>query len=164
MIAPLCDNRGQLRYHIGAQVDVSGIVKECTDLESLRRLVYREERQRAAADGETPVEESSKRDEFQELSEMFNLQELDTVRRCGGRLHKDMRDNETEASGNNWHRPRLLLSEPSMEVTKISRLDTRFGGKLSGVYQNVRISSIYSMANLNTTIARIKPRGFANLL
>lgn len=140
MIAPLCDSRGQVRYHIGAQVDVSGIVKECTDLESLRRLVNREEIQCAAAGDEISAEEPSKRDEFQELSEMFNMQELETVRRCGGRMHKDMRENVTEVSSNHWHRPRLLLSEPSLEVTKINRMDIRFNvnGKLSGVYQNVR--------------------------
>ncbi|KAI9779027.1 MAG: hypothetical protein M1816_003775 [Peltula sp. TS41687] len=138
MIAPLCDSQGRVRYHIGAQVDVSGIVKECTDLESLRRLVNREDIRRAAADDESPGEESSKREEFQELSEMFNMQELETVRRCGGRMHKDMRENDAEANSNHWQRPRLLLSEPSLEATKIHRLDTRLNGKLSGVYQNVR--------------------------
>jgi hypothetical protein len=38
MMAPLCDSRGKIRYFIGAQVDVSGLVKECYDLESLKRL------------------------------------------------------------------------------------------------------------------------------
>lgn len=157
MIAPLCDSRGQIRYHIGAQVDVSGIVKECTDLESLRRLVNRENGERgvqagldATHDGEPAAEGEAKKDEFQELSEMFNLQELDTVRRWGGRMHKDMREDETDPSGtSNWHRPRLLLSEPSPEVPQHNRiLGTRFGGKLSGVYQNVRHSSLSSPSRM----------------
>ncbi|KAK8031438.1 hypothetical protein PG990_001172 [Apiospora arundinis] len=42
MVAPLFDSRGQVRYHIGAQVDVSGLVKESAGLESLERLVARE--------------------------------------------------------------------------------------------------------------------------
>lgn len=133
MIAPLRDSRGQVRYHIGAQVDVSGIVKECTDLESLRRLVLRD-------DGQGPTEEESRRDAFQDLSEMFNMHELDTVRRWGGRMHKEMADvdNNQHDTGNNWHRPRLLLSEPSVECSHPKRAISRYGGELSGVYQNVR--------------------------
>lgn len=42
MVAPLFDSRGKVRYHIGAQVDVSGLVKEAAGLESLERLVARE--------------------------------------------------------------------------------------------------------------------------
>ena len=44
MTAPLCDSRGKIRYFIGAQVDVSGLVKECTELESLQRLLEMQER------------------------------------------------------------------------------------------------------------------------
>jgi len=43
MCAPLCDSRGTIRYFIGAQVDVSGLVKECSDMESFRRLVNKSE-------------------------------------------------------------------------------------------------------------------------
>ncbi len=43
MMAPLSDSRGVIRYFIGAQVDVSGLVKECSDLESLQRLVIKSE-------------------------------------------------------------------------------------------------------------------------
>ncbi|KAK8035321.1 hypothetical protein PG993_010316 [Apiospora rasikravindrae] len=42
MVAPLFDSRGKVRYHIGAQVDVSGLVKESAGLDSLERLVARE--------------------------------------------------------------------------------------------------------------------------
>ncbi|KAK8135876.1 hypothetical protein PG984_003816 [Apiospora sp. TS-2023a] len=42
MVAPLYDSRGKVRYHIGAQVDVSGLVKESAGLDSLERLVARE--------------------------------------------------------------------------------------------------------------------------
>lgn len=65
MIAPLCDSRGQIRYHIGAQVDVSGLVKDCTDLESFRQLVISTtERQSQRAND---VDGDQKKDEFQEV-------------------------------------------------------------------------------------------------
>ncbi len=132
MTAPLMDSRGQIRYFIGAQVDVSGIAKDCTDLESLRRLVNRE-------NGESEEDEAPKKPEFQELSEMLNLHELDTVRRFGGKMHRDSQDEDSEANGTNWHKPRLMLSETEAESAKSSIYNsTRLSGKLSGVYQNVR--------------------------
>lgn len=39
MIAPLLDVHGNLKYFIGAQVDVSGLVKDSVELDGLRRLV-----------------------------------------------------------------------------------------------------------------------------
>lgn len=39
MIAPLSDSRGVVRYHIGAQVDVTGLVKDFTEMESLQKLM-----------------------------------------------------------------------------------------------------------------------------
>jgi hypothetical protein len=74
MTAPLCDSRGTIRYFIGAQVDVSGLVKDCADLESLQRLVDKadhangEDTPHAGGDQEVPL-----KDEFQDLSEMLNL-------------------------------------------------------------------------------------------
>ncbi len=132
MVAPLRDSRGDVRYFIGAQVDVSGIVKECTDLESLRRLVLRDE-------GQPVGDEEATKDAFQELSEMFNMHELDTVRRWGGRMHKDMPAIVPEEAVNTWHRPRLMISDPSPEnLHPIRRANPRYGGgQLSGVYQNV---------------------------
>lgn len=65
MIAPLCDSRGQIRYHIGAQVDVSGLVKDCTDLESFQQLVADQNQQKSPqSDG---ADDRQKKDEFQEV-------------------------------------------------------------------------------------------------
>ena len=144
MISPLRDSKGEVRYHIGAQVDVSGIVKECTDLESLRRLVLRDE-----AEAEAEVE--PKKDAFQELSEMFNMHELETVRRFGGRMHKEMEDVDVDVDVgvNIWHRPRLLLSDPSPETLRPPQFPSRFGGELSGVYKNVRFLSWFLFVDVS---------------
>ena len=133
MIAPLRDSRGEVRYHIGAQVDVSGIVKECTDLGSLRRLVQRQD------DPDPPEEDDQTTHAFRELSEMFNMHELDTVRRCGGRMHKDMPATTDLASSSNWQRPRLMINELSPDPTRPTReFNPRSSGQLGGVYHNVR--------------------------
>ncbi|KUI58852.1 Phototropin-2 [Cytospora mali] len=43
MCAPLIDSTGTVRYFLGAQIDVSGLAKGCSGLESLRRLVDQNE-------------------------------------------------------------------------------------------------------------------------
>jgi len=141
MIAPLFDSKGTLRYFIGAQVDVSGLLKECTgtDLDAFARLVARDEDPELAAEEDA----ENQKDEFQNLSEMFNVGELETVRNHGGRMHREQVD-DSDLDSIASHRPRLVLkdhgsegfSQPSMRPNSQGD-SSRFNGKLEGVYQNV---------------------------
>lgn len=135
MTAPLRDSRGNLRYFIGAQVDVSNLVKECTDLESAKKMI---------AHKNDPNYKKEEKDEFQSLTEMFNQAELEIVRKNGGAMHRQHVDEEDDTSGQNWHRPRLLLNDSSDENIKATASaqeqpragPSRVHGKLVGVYQN----------------------------
>lgn len=131
MTAPLCDSRGKVRYYIGAQVDVSGLVKECAELESLQRLLELQEKGEAVPGIHTVW--SDKKDEFQELCEMFNMSELSTVRKYGGRMHEGPQD-ESDTRSLHSQQPRLLLKEP---MDSVSSTAAGVSGKLSGAYQNV---------------------------
>lgn len=112
MTAPLCDSRGVVRYYIGAQVDVSGLVKDCSEMESLQQLLDMQSRDQPVPDHQLPNPE--KNDELRELSEMLNQNELSTIRKYGGRMHKDTDSEEDDhevgsvASG----QPRLLIKDP----------------------------------------------------
>lgn len=139
MIAPLMDSRGNIRYYIGAQVDVSGLIKDCSDLDGLVRLVEKED------DPEAADEDTKRKDEFQDLSEMFNGAELSTVQKHGGRMHKEYKD---ESDAESVHsRRRVLLKDPEQDDIDTRResvaksLDPvameKFNGRLEGVYQNV---------------------------
>jgi hypothetical protein len=140
MCAPLRDSRGTIRYFIGAQVDVSGLVKECTELESLQRLLDQaQNQQEGSEEKDEPHEE--KKDEFQELSEMLNMGELATVRKHGGRMHREAQDDlDSDSISVTSHKPRLLLKEHSPDIAKPSSrpIDLRGNGRLGGVYQHVR--------------------------
>lgn len=135
-LAPLIDSRGDLRYYIGAQVDVSALVMEGTGLEALRRMRRRERKQ----GGEGGEEE---KDELRELCEMFTSAELETVRRFGGRMHQ-----ETLADGGDDEGvyPRLarVLSRGSSSITDEYRTQDRdsseewiHDGRLGGPYEHV---------------------------
>lgn len=137
MMAPLLDSRGELRYFIGAQVDVSGLVKDASDLDAFQQLLNRRE-------GTEPPKES--KDELQELSEMFNNVELDTVRRFGGNMHREHLEEQDDASM--YHRPRLLIKDPSSGDEEKPALPTlRPEGRLSGVYKHVRMLCSLNITN-----------------
>ncbi|KAG0646773.1 Non-phototropic hypocotyl 1B [Hyphodiscus hymeniophilus] len=134
MTSPLKDSRGVIRYFIGAQVDVSGLVKECSDMESLKRLVIKTNAK--GEDAAEPEEAAALVDEFTELTKMLNNQELDTVRQWGGKMHKGSQE---EVSGHsnikdgNWNKPRLLINSTSPDGFRDA---ARGSGKLSGIFEN----------------------------
>ena len=127
MMAPLLDSRGNLRYFIGAQIDVSGLVKDSTDLEAFRRMLDQEEGHE---------EKTQQKDEFQALSEMFNNTELDTVRRFGGNMHREQIEEQEDASMH--HKPRLLIQDQStFDVDRAETPASKPDGRLSGPYKHV---------------------------
>lgn len=134
MMAPLIDSRGNTRYFIGAQVDVSGLVKQSTDLEALQHLI-------AIRDGEeTPP---PAKDEFQDLSEMFNNVELDTVRKYGGNMHQTTMDDQSANASGREPRPRVLIKDMLSyeDAEKRNTSDIHTSGRLAGVYKNVSCPS-----------------------
>lgn len=153
MQAPLLDSRGNLRYFIGAQIDVSGLVKDATDLEAFQRMLDQEE---GAAPTDMP------KDEFQELSEMFNHGELDTVRRYGGNMHRDhLEDQDDKAS--TVQRPRLLIQDQStLDVETAEKPSPKPEGRLSGPYKHVSHTSARIkhriLTNLSTSWCALRPR------
>jgi hypothetical protein len=131
-MAPLLDSRGNVRYFIGAQVDVTGLVKDCTDLDALQHLI-------AVQEGREAKDEP--KDEFQELTEMFNNSELDTVRRFGGHMHREHLDNQSDTmSIRGEYRPRVLIKD-RFESEKATMHTIKTEGKLAGVYKDVSFPS-----------------------
>jgi hypothetical protein len=135
MIAPLLDSRGTLRYFIGAQIDVSGLVKDGTELEAFQRMLAQEEGRE---------EKPQPKDEFQALSEMFNNTELDTVRKFGGNMHREYLVDQDDA--NMRHKPRVLIQDQStFDVHRAEQsLPKLEGGRLAGPYRHVSPTSSLS--------------------
>ncbi|CAG7962645.1 unnamed protein product [Penicillium nalgiovense] len=85
-ISPLCDNRGKLRYFIGAQIDVSRLVMEGAQMESLQYIPTQKE------NPETGQAIKQSKNEFQQLSELLSPHELQNVREHGGNLFEPIID------------------------------------------------------------------------
>ncbi|KAJ4374217.1 hypothetical protein N0V83_002958 [Neocucurbitaria cava] len=125
-MAPLLDSRGNLRYFIGAQIDVSGLVKDSTDLDAFQRMLNQQE---------GLEEPNEQKDEFQELSEMFNHSELDTVRKFGGNMHREHLEDQDDGHGGG--KPRLLIQDQStFDIDKAEKPPPKPEGRLSGPYKH----------------------------
>ncbi|KAI2781798.1 hypothetical protein F4815DRAFT_444146 [Daldinia loculata] len=123
MAAPLLDSCGIIRYHISAQVDVSGLAKECVGLESLRRIVDQRR------NGEDASAHTSVKDEFRELAEMFTSSELKTVQEVGGSMHRRHREDTAGAeTGSRHHGPARVDSDPLPRIStaSVSRVTSLF--------------------------------------
>jgi hypothetical protein len=140
-VAPLIDHKGNIRYFIGAQVDVTGLCKDCTDLDSLKTLLDRKNglRNREKGSSSKNGSEPKETDEFQELTEMFNDEEMEVVRKSGGRMHQlHYEETVTQTS----HRTRLHVrdsSNESKEGHSTSLYNTFAKGKGSSLFQNVSL-------------------------
>lgn len=150
MMAPLYDSRGTVRYFIGAQVDVSGLLKEASGLGGLKRLL--DEKETAAGSEECAPEprpenaahqaDDGGHDEFRYLAEMFNAAELETARTHGGDMYHVRQDDPSQgrdiaggANGvQNWNRPRILIKDESWSSKSSPPSPTLSSGRLAGVY------------------------------
>lgn len=129
MVAPLLDSRGNLRYFIGAQIDVSGLVQDSTDLDAFQRMLAQQEGRQ---------EPDEPKDEFRELSEMLNHVELDTVRKFGGNMHREQVPGGEEVS--KPLKSRVLIQDQSTyDVTAAEQPPPKPDGRLAGPYRNYLI-------------------------
>lgn len=69
---------------------------------------------------------------------MLNMGELETVRRFGGKMHRESYEEEEDGPRNGApHRPRLLLKEPTADFGQSTASGSRVSGKLCGIFQHV---------------------------
>ncbi|KAI1391303.1 uncharacterized protein F4822DRAFT_396266 [Hypoxylon trugodes] len=133
MVAPLLDSHGVVRYHIGAQVDVSGLATECAGLESLKRLLSRRHSESALRDEEAiPL---GIKDDFSELAKMFSLHELKTIQGISS-VHRQAEGTSVGANSG-YENPRDLITddiEPDFGLPLNTSVSS--GGRLSGIYEH----------------------------
>lgn len=156
--SPLCDSRGQVRYFIGAQVDVSGLALDGTQMASLVDLQarYRDTDDESVAE----IPQPKRKDEFQELCELFSPRELSSVQEHGGDLFQPL---NTSASLRNHQRSWLQRgSSMDSEAEAIRLRDLKspmLRGSLAGVYENAspRPPSLVAPSMLITNNTTVPP-------
>ncbi|KAL9580651.1 MAG: hypothetical protein Q9212_004370, partial [Teloschistes hypoglaucus] len=153
MTAPLYDNKGVVKYYIGAQVDISGLVEEGRGLDSFERLLNESRRKRNSGNEYGDQKHLSTLSEFGQLlsfEETSALRGGDNGREGNVSREDSTKDSERSHQQSSRRRdphtrpPRRVLGhdDSSSEETDLqSRNAWAFNslgpsGKLPGVYQN----------------------------
>lgn len=76
MIAPLYDNKGAVRYFIGAQIDVNGLIEGGRGLDSFERLL-KDERKNEKYGGKAP--EKSPEEALNELATLMDADDMQSI-------------------------------------------------------------------------------------
>lgn len=113
MIAPLHDNNGKVKYNIGAQVDVSGLIEYGRAVDSFSRYLGKREmdqRQARAGQKHQGLDDEQRRKKtalarLKDLSEMFDLEESAIVQ-ASSRSTSRTRDDDDLRSNASTERPR----------------------------------------------------------
>ena len=146
MTAPLYDNKGKVRYILGAQIDVSGLVEDGRGLESFERLLHEQKRRDRTFD-ETSESRSLKA--LDEFGQMLSLEESnlfqgrqgrDSMEESASSMRSSMKRNIRRNDNSRARRRILGNEEEDYEDGNLMTLSTKLGpsGHLPGVYQNVR--------------------------
>ncbi|KAI0834197.1 hypothetical protein F5Y06DRAFT_307124 [Hypoxylon sp. FL0890] len=141
MVAPLIDSRGIIRYHIGAQVDVSGLVKDCAGFESLKRLVERKDDNSVPENGGEAHTLQNCTDEFRKLAKMFSTRELRTIRESGGTMHRTRGEEGGVAGASSSQlKPRPLsmndVGPERRDSDLVLNITSSSGGRLGSIYED----------------------------
>ncbi|KAK5094730.1 hypothetical protein LTR70_003880 [Exophiala xenobiotica] len=160
MVAPLHDRNGKLKYHIGAQVDVTGLVEGGRVLEGFQRYLHRrdedqkkEEREKAQQD----LDDDQRRKKralarLRDLSETFDLEESGIIQANSRANSLSRDDDDTGSIGSVERRQRRVFGDSdasdvddeneSQQPNEAAAWelgqagDGRLSGKLPGVYDS----------------------------
>ena len=139
MCVPLRDQYGKVRYFLGAQLDITGLVMNYTELDSLQKLVEQQSSKSGSDGNAQTITEALQQDAFEQLSETFNPRELETLL-VNRRRHQSSLDGGEEAmlgfiphSAHN-----MSLKNSSANLNNIFQLNGQGSAPPLGFYQNVR--------------------------
>ena len=139
MCVPLRDQYGKVRYFLGAQLDITGLVMNYTELDSLRKLVEQQVSKSGSDGNAYTITEALQHDAFEQLSETFNPRELETLLVKQRRNHPSL-GGDTEATPDfiPHSAQSMSLKHSSASLNNIFQLNGQGSAPPLGFYQNVR--------------------------
>jgi len=132
LIAPLYDDKGVIRYFLGAQIDINGVIENGRGLESLATLLERDRLKTHKRTNATPTPQAALAD----LSSYLNERERDTLSRHTADGSSGGRHPNTPTS-----RRMIGMDFEYDGGTLWPAADLGPNGRLPGVFQNVVQSS-----------------------
>lgn len=138
MCVPLRDQYNKVRYFLGAQLDITGLVNDCTELESLQKLVDQQSNQRRKGSNGSLPPDAVPNDVFEQLGETFNSRELEVLLKLRHRLNPDVDTGEGGGEKLALNQTPAATSPKSMtNLNSIFQLNGQGSAPPLGFYQNV---------------------------
>ncbi len=151
LVAPLHDDKGKVKYFIGAQVDVTGLVENGRGLDAFERyLTYRqfEDESKSTVDADTQRKKKALK-KLRELSEMFDLEESAVVQTASRASSMSRNSDAGSASSSGRRSNRRVLGEDDEDSEQEEAPDeddkdawklgsagfSGLSGKLPGIYE-----------------------------
>lgn len=165
MCSPLYDDRGKIRYFIGAQIDVTGLIEHGMGIESFRALLQKDQEKQDPEDrdpgAQTPRHDDTRHsknvketlDKLQELSMMFSQDESDVVKnysRCDDSTDAGSIRSVVPTSVKNRGQARRIIGAEELPGDGLNLSQLSFnnnpnaGHTLPGAYQHVSSSICFN--------------------
>ena len=146
MHAPLYDRAGKLRYFMGAQIDVSNVIDESPELETLQRVMIQAEGAPGSRECQKDLEDG--KNAFQQFIETLDMDELKDVRAWEDRM---LQESSGDGGGSVDKRPRRpgLPRNHHSEILKNGVPVEQNLGPAIGMYHNVGFLFIFEKAKTN---------------
>lgn len=137
MCVPLRDQHGKVRYYLGAQLDITELVNNCTELSSFRQLVEQQTENAGKSPNQKETSGARQEDEFEQLSEAFNPQELDKLVKLRRRQHFEFNGAVSEEVTGERIVEKTPLGTPSSDPDNTFQLNVQGSAPPLSFYQNV---------------------------
>lgn len=154
MLAQLRDINGKIRYTLGAQIDVSNLVPDSTDLDG---AALRKSPQIGFMSATAIPESDRKKDETRGLSEMLDVQDRRHIQKWRARTTQEPADDDSRSVNSDGRRPRILVRDLSSDSLPDNDSGGWVNSKLSGFYQNVSSRVSTSWPLLKSTVSSDSP-------
>ncbi len=135
MCVPLRDQSGKVRYYLGAQLDITDLVINSTGFTSLRRLMRRHENHGSLIKTSDDPVETIQQNEFEQLSETFNPQELEKLIQLRQRQQLESERNAVEGDVEEQGEIRASSSTPLVTVDNTFQLNGEGSAPPLGYYK-----------------------------
>lgn len=138
MCVPLRDQYNKVRYFLGAQLDITGLVNECTELDSLRKLVDQQSKPTRQGGNDIKASTAVPGDAFEQLGETFNSRELEVLLKLRRRLNPGFEeDDDRDKDFVIGEETNVPLKRSITDLNNIFQLNGQGSAPPLGFYQNV---------------------------
>lgn len=134
MLAQLRDISGKIRYTLGAQIDVSNLIPDSTDVEG---VASRTNPQIGFMGAATTPEKANKKDGPRDISDTLDMQDRRKIQNWRARTVLEQPEDDASSMSSEWRRPAPASRGVSYDSLPGNDSSGWVNSRLSGFYQNV---------------------------